>query len=86
MGRNWLLLAANQIPVDPCKKWMSHESLMPRHPETSLRLQLQELVDQGLELIVLQRIWPLELAPQNFVEDDHLGTANEWRLATSHLE
>ena len=68
-GRNWLFLSANAVPVNPGKEGMLLKRVVPAHSQTFLRLHLQQLVNEGLELLVLYRGGPLEVTAEDFIED-----------------
>ena len=65
---------------------MLFQRVVPAHPEPSLRLHLQQLVNEGLELVVLDVGGPLEVSAQDLVKDDRLSEAVEGRGSAGHLE
>ena len=67
------------------EKGVSHDCLVPAHTQTSLWFELKQLVNQRLQVGIDKASWPLKLASQDFIEDDHFGAAEKGRLAAGHL-
>jgi len=85
MSRDRLILSAHTLPVNTCKEWVRFQRVVPFHTEALLRFQLEKLVNEVLEALIDEVFWPFELTTQDFVEDNHLGAAEEGRFSTGHL-
>ena len=85
MSWHWLFLRAHALPVDAIEEWVRFKRVVTTHSNSVLRLQLQKLVNEALQLLIMQVVWPLELTTKDFVEDDHFSTTEKRRLSTCHL-
>ena len=85
VGRHRSLLSAHALPVHACKEWMRFKRVVALHAQPLIGSQLQKLVYEVLQVGVVKGVGPVELAAEDFVEDNHLGAAEERSFAAGHL-
>ena len=64
---------------------MRFKRVVALHAQPLIGTQQQKLVYEVLQVGVVQGFGPVKLAAEDFVEDNHLGAAEERSFAAGHL-